>query len=80
MSDVYTVRGEEVTNKADALRALCITANYHCLPIHELWCYEGVCEKFDITPEDYYNDTESLSEEHIRYAGWNNWKPKGEDE
>ncbi|MED3792370.1 hypothetical protein P4571_07935 [Niallia alba] len=71
----YTVRGLPIQNKDEALLALCYTANINCLPIDELWCYKDICSEFGITSQDYYNDEESLSEEHLDNAGNNNWKP-----
>ncbi len=69
------MKGETIKTKEQALAALCNTANFHCLPIHELWCYEDICNEFGIIPEDYYNDEASLSQEHLDFAGNNNWKP-----
>lgn len=74
----YTVNGEPLETKDQAIQALCNTANFNCLPIHELWCYEGVCKQFNISPDDYYNDEASLTQEHLDYAGNNNWKPVNE--
>jgi hypothetical protein len=73
--DKFTVQGKPVQNKEEALSALCATANANCLPITQLWCYEELCEMFDITPDDYWNDENELSEEHKDIAGNNNWKP-----
>jgi len=76
MDNEYTINGKPIESREQALQALCRTANLNCLPITDLWCYEGICKRFNITPDDYYNDKESLSEEHLMYAGDNNWKPK----
>jgi hypothetical protein len=70
-----TTKGEPITSKEQALKLLCNTANWHCLPIEDLFCYKDICKQWNITSADYYNDVEELSQAYLDNAGDNNYKP-----
>jgi hypothetical protein len=62
-------------DREQAIEELCNYANAHCLPVSEVWPYETICRVMGLTPDDFYDDSSSLTEYERNVIGLSYWIP-----
>ena len=61
-------------SRNEVAKMLCKASNFYCIPIDTLWCYKEICEKYNLTMNDFYDDQGELTEYERNCIGLYNWK------